>query len=89
MTVSPLHVSGAKQKWTICLTIFVLLILSGVIAGAIRGSQVAKEKIVEKVSSITAMPATSATPALSGVASVVSTGNVGKSITASPAARSV
>jgi len=65
-------------QWTICLSIFILLILAGVIAGAVKGSQVAKEKVVEKITSLTAsataMPATSSiTSVSSGVASVVTT----------------
>jgi hypothetical protein len=44
---------------------------------------VAKEKVIERISSITASMA--ATPT-SGVASVVSTGKAGNAVTASPAA---
>jgi hypothetical protein len=50
---------------------------------------VAKEKVVERISSITASMASTPTPT-SGVASVVSTGkesgNLGNAVTASPAA---
>jgi len=74
-------------KWTICLSIFILLIIAGVIAGAVKGSMVAKEKVIERISSITTSMASTPTGwgATSGVASVVSTGKEGY-VTASPAA---
>jgi len=46
-------------KWTICLSVFIIIILAGVIAGAVKGSQVVKERVVEHISSVPAMPATS------------------------------
>jgi formiminotetrahydrofolate cyclodeaminase len=50
---------------------------------------VAKEKVIERISSITASMASTPTPgggATSGVTSVASTGKAGNAVTASPAA---
>jgi hypothetical protein len=52
--------------------------LSGIIVGAVRGTQIAKEKVVEHISSVEALPAT-ATSALSTTAS-----GTGTTVAASP-----
>jgi hypothetical protein len=71
---SETHLNSAdKRQWTICLTLLVIVMLAGIITGAIRGTQIAKEKekVVEHSSSVsvTAMPATSATFANVGIGS--------------------
>jgi hypothetical protein len=87
---------GARQRlcrltdqWTICLSVFVLLILAGVIAGAVKGSAVVKEKVVEHISSVTAMPPTSSPPGASSTGTVNLTPGPSPTVPAKPGANSV
>jgi hypothetical protein len=77
------------NQWTICLSVFVLLILAGVIAGAIKGSAVVKEKVVEHISPVTAMPATSSSPGASSTGTVNLTPGPSPTVSSKPSANSV
>lgn len=70
----------SRSQWTICLSILLILIIAGAVAGGIKGSEVVKEKIVvHETSNATLMPNSgTGTSTKTGSATQVSTSDISK-----------